>query len=182
MMLKSHVVVVKVGILFVAVGCVLGLGELALAQPPVKATEPEPAPPSGQTYTGTKACAACHFDQFMKWKASAHAKSFELLPAKYQSDAKCLPCHTVGFGQATGFKDAKTSVDLKGTGCEACHGPGSKHGEIAKQFANKKLTPEQEKQVRDSIWKIEPTNACAACHLVQGHHDSVTPPELRKKK
>jgi hypothetical protein len=142
----------------------------------------EPAPPADQQYTGVKQCAACHFDQFMKWKSTKHAKNFDLLPAKYQADAKCLPCHTTGFGAPTGFKTAAASADLKGTTCEACHGPGSKHGEIAKQFADKKLTPEQEKAVRDSIWKNQPKNACVACHVVQGHHDSPTPPELRKTK
>jgi Cytochrome c554 and c-prime len=153
----------------------------ASAQPAAAPAAQEPAPPADQQYIGAKQCAACHFDQFMKWKTSKHAKTFDLLPAKYQADTKCLQCHTTGYGQATGFKTAAASADLKGTTCEACHGPGSKHAEIAKQFANKKLTPEQDKTVRDSIWKIEPTNACIACHVVQGHHDNPTPPELRTR-
>lgn len=182
-MCRSCAIVVNYGlVLMIGLGFVLAGNNHASAQPEVKVAEPEPAPPEGQQYTGTKACAACHFDQFMKWKASPHAKSFELLPADHQADTKCLPCHTTGFGQATGFKDATASGDLKGTTCEACHGPGSKHGELAKQFANQKLTPEQEKTVRDSIWKVQPGNACVACHVVQGHHDNPTPPELRKKK
>jgi hypothetical protein len=142
--------------------------------------EQEPAPPADQQYTGVKQCASCHFEQFMKWKSTKHATTFDLLPAKYQTDAKCLECHATGFGTPTGFKTAAASADLKGTTCEACHGPGSKHGEIAKQFANQKLTPEQEKAVRDSIWKVTPRNVCISCHTVQGHHESPTPPELRK--
>jgi len=56
--------------------------------------------------------------------------------------------------------------------CEACHGPGSKHEEIAKPFTNvKKLSPEQEKLVRDSIWKIQPGNICSRCHISQGHKE-----------
>lgn len=144
--------------------------------------EQEPAPPADQQYTGVKQCASCHFDQFMKWKSTKHATNFDLLPAKYQTDAKCLECHTTGFGAPTGFTTAAASADLKGTTCEACHGPGSKHAEIAKQFANQKLTPEQEKSVRDSIWKVLPRNVCVACHVVQGHHDNPTPAELRKPK
>ena len=182
-MSKSRAFVANLGlILAIVVGYALVDSGPAWSQPPVAAAAPEPAPPAGQQYTGAKQCAACHFDQFMKWKTTKHAKSFDSLPAQYQADAKCLPCHTTGFGQATGFKTAAASADLKGTTCEACHGPGSKHGEIAKQFANKKLTPEQEKTVRDSIWKIQPTNVCIACHVVQGHHDNPTPPELRKTK
>jgi len=143
---------------------------------------PEPAPPADQQFIGVKQCASCHFDQFMKWKKTKHATSFELLPAEYQADAKCLPCHTTGFGTPSGFKTAAASADLKGTTCESCHGPGSKHAEISKQFANQKLTAEQEKEVRDSIWLVMPSNACIECHKVQGHHESATPPELRKSK
>jgi hypothetical protein len=118
----------------------------------------------------------------MKWKGTKHSTSFDLLPAQYQADAKCLACHTTGFGTATGFKTAAASPDLKGTTCEACHGPGSKHAEISKQFANQKPTPEQEKMARDSIWKISPQNVCVSCHAVQGHHENPTPAALRKTK
>jgi hypothetical protein len=140
----------------------------------------EPAPPADQQYIGTKKCAACHFDQFTKWKKTKHSKTFELLPAKYQADAKCLKCHTTGFGEPTGYKTA-ADKDLVGTSCEACHGPGSKHAEISKPFANQKPNPEQDKLCRDSIWKVQPKNSCIACHMIQGHHDSLTPLELRKK-
>lgn len=153
--------------------------EATWAQPQAT-NQPEPAPPTDQQYIGTKQCAACHFEQFMKWKATKHATSFDLLPAQYQADTNCLACHTTGFGAATGFKTAAESADLKGTSCEACHGPGGKHAEVAKQFANQKLSPEQEKEVRDSIWKVMPGNVCIRCHTVQGHHESSTPPELRK--
>lgn len=142
---------------------------------------PEPAPPAGQTYTGAKDCASCHFEQFMSWSKSKHAKSFELLPAKYQSDEKCLTCHTTGYGEETGFKDIKTTKALAGTTCESCHGPGSKHDEIARGYGKAKLTPEQEKEVRDSIWLVLPGNSCVECHTVQGHKKSETPEELRPK-
>jgi hypothetical protein len=142
-------------------------------------TGTEPAHPGDQEFIGTKKCAACHFDQFIKWKKTKHSKSFDLLPAKYQADEKCLKCHTTGHGEPTGFKTA-ADADLKGTSCEACHGPGSKHAEASKAFANKKPTPEQEKIARDSIWKVLPQNVCISCHMVQGHHDSMTPAELRK--
>ena len=144
-------------------------------------TEAEPAPPDGQTYIGIKRCASCHFDQYTIWKATKHSKTFDLLPAKYQTDATCLKCHTTGYGEATGFKTA-ADADLKGTSCEACHGPGSKHADIAKAFANQKATPEQEKLARDSIWKIQPKNACVQCHVMQGHHPNPTPKELQTKK
>jgi hypothetical protein len=143
---------------------------------------PEPAPPAGQEYTGAKRCASCHFEEYMAWKSTGHAKSFDLLTSKYEKDPKCLKCHTTGYGQPTGYK---TSADtaLQGTTCEACHGPGSKHEEVSQPFAKKKtLTPEEEKLVNDSIWRMLPKNVCVQCHAVQGHKKSETPPELKKKK
>jgi len=158
------------------VGLMFGATELVWGQ----AESPEPTPPAGQEYIGVKQCSSCHFDQFVKWRMTKHAKSFDLLPAKYQADANCLKCHTTGFGEPTGYKTVADN-DLKGTSCEQCHGPGSKHAEISKPFANQKPTPEQEKLARDSIWKMLPQNVCVSCHTVQGHHDSLTPAELRKK-
>jgi hypothetical protein len=132
------------------------------------APAPLAKPPEDQTYIGAKQCASCHFDQFLKWRQTKHAKGFDILPAKYKSDASCLKCHTTGFGEKSGFKDAKT-LDLAGTSCEACHGAGSKHAEIAKGFGGKKLTKDEEAYVRSTTHKILPGNACVACHVAQSH-------------
>jgi len=142
------------------------------SQPPADTT-PEPAPPAGQTYTGTKACASCHFKQFMAWRKTKHAKeAWQSVPENYRADANCINCHTTGYGQATGFKDAESTPNLVGTGCEACHGPGSKHEEVAKQFKDKKeLAPDEEKAVRDSIYKVLPQNVCIRCHVAQAHKE-----------
>lgn len=152
------------------------------AQPMGEAPPAEPAPPEGQSFTGAKKCSSCHFEQYMSWKKTKHAKSFELLPEKYQTDEKCLSCHTTGYGQATGFKDLATGANLAGTTCEACHGPGSKHEEVCQAFAKKKkLSPEEDKVAKDSIWKVMPGNICSKCHTVQGHKKSETPKELQSK-
>jgi hypothetical protein len=139
----------------------------------------EPAPPAGQTYTGAKRCASCHFQQFMAWKKTGHAKSFDLLTAEYEKDPKCLKCHTTGYGEDTGYKDDSDAA-LKGTTCEACHGPGSEHEEVCQAFKNKKLNEEEEKLARDTIWLMIPKNICVECHAVQAHKESETPKELRK--
>ncbi len=145
------------------------------AQPPAVEEPPEPAPPAGQTYTGSKRCSSCHFKQYMSWKKTKHFTAFTDMAAKYQADATCLPCHVTGYAAAGGYAGG-TATDvlqnLLGVTCEGCHGPGSKHEEVAKPFTNvKKLSPEQDKLVRDSIWKIQPGNICARCHVNQGHKE-----------
>jgi hypothetical protein len=146
--------------------------EPIVAQQPAAAqltTQAEPAAPEGQTYVGTKECAACHFDQFMAWRQTPHAKAFEIMPAKYHTDATCLKCHTTGHGTPTGFTSLQATPNLVGNSCEGCHGPGSVHTELAKSFGQKKLTPQEETQVRDSIYKMLPKNVCVECHLATGH-------------
>lgn len=140
---------------------------------PAESATAEPAAPTGQSYTGAKQCSSCHFKQYMAWKKSKHAKdAWDAMPEKYRTDPECLKCHATGFGQATGFKDAASTPNLTGTSCEACHGPGSKHEEVCKKYANKKkLDPAEEKEARDSIYRVLPQNVCVSCHLVQGHKE-----------
>ena len=134
------------------------------SQPPAEPAGPAVTPPADQTYVGSKACSACHFKQFMAWKKTKHATdAFAKLPAKYKTDASCLICHSTGFGAATGFKDEASTPNLAGTTCEACHGPGSKHVETAKPFANKKtLTAEETATIRGTIYKVLPQNVLHA--------------------
>lgn len=131
----------------------------------------EPAPPPDQTYIGTTKCAACHFEQFLDWRQQQqkHAKAFDVLPAKYHKNDECLGCHTTGYGEKTGFRSA-ADRHLAGVTCEACHGPGSIHAEVSKPFANKKkLTAEEQKVARDSIYLMLPRNACVTCHSTRAH-------------
>jgi hypothetical protein len=127
-------------------------------------------PPADQTYVGVKKCAACHFEQYMTWKKSKHALTFDTLPADYKTNATCLKCHTTGYGTPTGFKDAASTPQLISNGCENCHGPGSAHCTIAEKYATKKtLSAEEQAEVRGSTWKTLPENVCAKCHMVIAH-------------
>jgi Cytochrome c554 and c-prime len=155
---------------FVLVGALLAAVVLSmLTREPTIAQQPLAQPPAGQTYVGMKECAACHFDQFMVWRTTPHAKAFTILPTKYQADASCLKCHSTGFGQSTGFKSIKETPNLAGNTCENCHGPGSEHVKVAKSFGQKKLTEQEQKYVRSTIYKILPKNVCVECHLLVGH-------------
>lgn len=189
----SRRVVAGAGIAALTAMCVF-VGSVVYSQPP----QPKDAATkhkalTGQTYIGVKKCSSCHFKESTQWKKTGHGKeAWESVPAKYRTAAECLPCHTTGYGQPTGFKDAASTPALVGTTCEACHGPGSKHDEACKPFLNKKkLDPADEKIARDSIFKpviadvtlhkephrslqdkdaqdliakIKPGDVCARCH------------------
>jgi hypothetical protein len=141
---------------------------LLLRQPTI-AQQPLAQPPAGQTYVGAKECAACHFDQFMVWRTTPHAKAFTVMPAKYQTDASCLKCHSTAFGQPTGFQSLKETPSLAGNTCENCHGPGSEHSKIAKSYGQKKLSEQEQKYVRSTIYLMLPKNVCVECHLATSH-------------
>ena len=165
-----------------AVAAIILVAVFSIALGPVPTRMAQADPPADQAYTGSKKCASCHFEQYMAWRKTGHAKCFDLLTAKYEKDEKCLKCHTTGYGEATGFKDTESTASLAGVTCEACHGPGSEHEKISQPFAKvKELTPEQEASIRDSIWLMLPKNVCVTCHNMQAHKKSETPPEMMKK-
>jgi len=94
------------------------------------------------TYIGAQKCAMCHKSeksgqQFPKWDASKHSKSFAALSspqaadaakalgvANPASDAKCLKCHAP-------LADKVAELKTDGVGCEVCHGPGSDYKSMA---------------------------------------------------
>jgi hypothetical protein len=142
------------------------------SQPPAEPAGPAATPPADQTYVGKTKCASCHLAANTSWKKTKHCTdAFAKLPAKYKADPKCLTCHSTGYGTPTGFKDEASTPNLAGTTCEACHGPGSKHADAAKPFLLKKPTPDEEKMVRGTIYKVLPQNVCIRCHVDQDHKE-----------
>ena len=97
--------------------------------------------PNTPTYVGAKKCKPCHLKQYTTWSGTKMANAFELLkpgvradakrkgnqdPNKdYTHDAKCLPCHTTGYGKAGGFRSIEETPELAGVQCETCHGAHS---------------------------------------------------------
>jgi hypothetical protein len=114
---------------------VFGIGAALLAYavlpagcPPV--TTPPTTGNTGLTgkYIGSETCGACHASIHTNWAGTLHATALEALEAIGQgSNAECLPCHTVGFGQEGGFVDRQTTNLLAGVGCEDCHGAAKDH-------------------------------------------------------
>ncbi|MBI5864142.1 MAG: hypothetical protein HZB38_06510 [Planctomycetes bacterium] len=79
-------------------------------------------------YVGSTRCSLCHVNKHTDWSETLHAKALEALEAIGQgSNAECVGCHTVGFGEVGGFVNRATTNDLASVGCEACHGPGGDH-------------------------------------------------------
>jgi len=83
---------------------------------------------SPATYVGVAYCLSCHTAQHTPWVGTKHAAAFNTLIASGdQNNPLCFPCHTVGYGEPSGFVSAAATPQLANVQCENCHGPGSNH-------------------------------------------------------
>lgn len=85
--------------------------------------------PSPQ-YAGSQACLECHSPTVNNVSHTRHFGAFTnalFVAQGGQSDASCLPCHTVGYGLPTGFVSASQTPHLANVQCESCHGPAAVH-------------------------------------------------------
>ena len=127
-------------------------------------------------YVGAKKCKACHMKQYKSWKKTAMATSFENLKpgvkadAKkkagldadkdYTADAKCLKCHTTGYGKG-GFVSMEKTPKLAGVQCEGCHGPGGEYKKLMKKNKKFKLA---DAKAAGLIIPSEDEKGCLVCH------------------
>jgi len=57
------------------------------------------------TYVGTEKCISCHQSAAAVWTTSVHAHAFAALsPSGADADPKCIGCHTIGFGEPSGYR------------------------------------------------------------------------------
>lgn len=90
------------------------------------------------TYVGTESCGKCHAQAAEIWSHTEHAHAFpSLVMKKADADPSCIPCHTVGFGSASGYRRAYQGAKLINVTCESCHGPGSLH--VAERQSQEKV-------------------------------------------
>ena len=91
---------------------------------------------NGASYVGNARCAICHPEAQAVWEKTRHARAWATLeeaavgerygwPVPHYPD--CVRCHTVGYGQTTGFVNMEKTPGLRDVGCESCHGAGSQH-------------------------------------------------------
>lgn len=79
------------------------------------------------SYVGSTVCSMCHPTVHQQWTNTAHYNAYQTLKnIGMHNNARCLPCHTVGFGSG-GFVNEATTPQLAGVQCENCHGPAGQH-------------------------------------------------------
>ena len=79
-------------------------------------------------YSGADTCGACHTGKHADWSGTLHEGAWETLNDAFNgTNPVCLPCHTVGFGEMSGYIDQATTPQLAGVQCENCHGAASDH-------------------------------------------------------
>ncbi len=125
------------------------LGHLSLKELGIS---PKPHP-TGRTFVGTDKCADCHEPEYTIWEeghegahnpdeVGPHSRATldltdpgERTWVTREKDPECLSCHVTGwnpqgyFPFETGFAKIE-DAEMHGSGCENCHGPGSKHVEV----------------------------------------------------
>ncbi len=142
-------------------------------------------------YVGSKKCKKCHIKIYKSWAETSMGKAFETLkpdaeaeiklkfgldPKKdYTTDAKCLECHTVGYGKPGGYatpnaadkKAVRKAKALEGVGCESCHGPGGSYIKLHKKILMTGRTYTEEEMLASGLIKPD-ESSCMKCHDGRG--------------
>jgi hypothetical protein len=110
-------------------------------------------------YAGARVCLECHDAIHNAEMNTRHAGAFTnaaFVAKGGQTNASCLPCHTVGYGLPTGFSSAAVTPHLTGVQCENCHGPAGNH---AVNENDPSFRPRAELAA----------TVCGGCHQVSSH-------------
>ncbi len=114
-------------------------------------------------FVGSARCQSCHAGEYQIWSESPHAHAWQTLEAhEAAGNGDCQRCHSTGFEETGGFPAG--GDDLRGVGCESCHGPGGNH---------------VEEEARRSGTILALTDKCETCVLLQicgSCHDDANDP------
>jgi len=121
-------------------------------------------------YAGSGACSGCHGAKYAPWSKSLHAVAVSCILnpdgsfTSSHANASCLPCHTVGDNQPSGYLfntnggSTNYSSYLANVGCENCHGPAGWHKSSDHDVIRPAITVASE--------------VCGGCH--NGHNPQYT--------
>ena len=144
-------------------------------------------------FVGSHKCGECHTKAFEIWEKTPHAHATESLvhPPERSSiarhfDAECLSCHVTGWEPqqfvpyASGFLglDKKQTPHLAGSGCENCHGPGSKHVAAEENGASETVLAKLRAEMVLKLDVAERT--CVKCHDLENSPDFHKPGAFEK--
>ena len=132
----------------------------------------------GLRYVGSSACKDCHVSATKAWEASKHSHAWATLVEREKVDGwpvskhpDCVSCHAVGYGEVSGFVNPDKTKDLAAVGCEACHGPASKHIEVMSELAAREATTgkkasSDEVLAASNAGRLQKADArgCTLCH------------------
>jgi hypothetical protein len=108
------------------------------------------------SFAGSGECSSCHGDKYATWSQTEHGSALSVLSAIHMdNNPACIVCHTVGFGQPTGYTNATVTPHLQNVGCENCHGAAGWH----KNSDHSLIRP---------VVSIDPA-ICGSCHQ-DSHH------------
>jgi len=117
-------------------------------------------------YTGSKSCQSCHPREFDSWQTTRHASAWATLEGSGRiRETTCVPCHTTGYAGTDSMPERLVPYELRGVGCESCHGPGEVHMAYQKWKIYGELTGEvRGEDLTDPIVRTPPERTCTACH------------------
>lgn len=179
---KMSRLIVRISIVAIVIGSILAV---VIGNRPMQGTGK--SLDGGAKYVGIDACKKCHLKQYMSWKKTTMARTFDILkPGKateakekagldpkkdFTKDAACLPCHTTGYGLPGGYRiplagdaaAAKIAKANEGVTCEGCHGRGSKYVALHTDVAARKRKYSVEEFYAAGMTRIDAA-ACTPCH------------------
>jgi len=118
-------------------------------------------------YVGTAACRECHEREHESWAGSPHAEAWETLEeAGRLRESACIPCHVTGYTGSEFLPERLVAYELRGVGCEACHGPGQVHILYRRWLAQgSPAGGAPTEDLTDPIVLTPPEETCRACHV-----------------
>jgi hypothetical protein len=144
--------------------------------------------PSGYKFVGSDACKDCHSTAYDVWSKTGHAHATDsLVDPKERSgiqrhyDPECLSCHVTGWvpqdytPYISGYSSLSETPHMKQSGCENCHGPGSKHVDIENGDIEVTEKEQNEMRAKMRLPLSEAKAHCTTCHDQDNSPDFYAP-------